>query len=68
MEKARDVVRERGITVEAYFTELASNIPLGRLGEPEEVAALAVFLCSRQARYMTGQSICVDGGMVRSIV
>ena len=42
---------------------LLSSIPLGRLGQAEEVAALAAFLCSEQAGYSTGQVIHVDGGM-----
>lgn len=65
--KARQVSEEEGISVEAYFARLSASVPLGRLGDPEEVAALAVFLCSKQAGYITGQSICVDGGLVRSI-
>jgi 3-oxoacyl-[acyl-carrier protein] reductase len=39
-------------------------IPMGRFGEPEDVANLVVFLSSEQASYLTGQTICVDGGMV----
>jgi 3-oxoacyl-[acyl-carrier protein] reductase len=39
-------------------------IPVGRFGEPKDVADLAVFLSSEQASYLTGQTICVDGGMV----
>ena len=42
---------------------LLGSIPLGRLGQAEEVAALAAFLCSEKADYMTGQVIHVDGGM-----
>jgi len=42
------------------------EIPQRRLGEPEEVAATVVFLCSDQARYINGQSINVDGGKVMS--
>jgi 3-oxoacyl-[acyl-carrier protein] reductase len=38
-------------------------IPFGRIGEPEEIADLAAFLASDQARYITGQVIAVDGGM-----
>ncbi len=38
-------------------------IPMGRFGEPEEVAPLIVFLCSEAARYMTGDVLRVDGGM-----
>ncbi|HEV8672946.1 MAG TPA: SDR family oxidoreductase [Methylomirabilota bacterium] len=43
--------------------ELIAAIPLGRLGEPEEVAALVGFLCSDGARYITGQVIGADGGL-----
>jgi 3-oxoacyl-[acyl-carrier protein] reductase len=45
---------------------LAEKIPLRRLGEPEEVAALVVFLASAQAGYITGQAIAVDGGVNQS--
>jgi 3-oxoacyl-[acyl-carrier protein] reductase len=40
-------------------------IPLGRFGQAEEVAALVAFLASREAAYITGQTICVDGGINR---
>lgn len=40
------------------------NIPLGRIGEPEELTGTAVFLASEDARYITGQMIVVDGGML----
>jgi len=42
--------------------ELLSKIPLGRQGEPEDVADVAVFLASDAARYVTGETIVVDGG------
>ena len=38
-------------------------IPLKRFGEPKEIAAAVAFLCSDDAAYLTGQVICVDGGM-----
>jgi 3-oxoacyl-[acyl-carrier protein] reductase len=39
-----------------------SGVPLGRLGEPEEVAALILFLASSEARYITGQTLHINGG------
>src|SRR4051794_24609148 len=38
--------------------------PLGRVGDPEDIAAVVVFLCSALARYITGQVLVVDGGMI----
>jgi 3-oxoacyl-[acyl-carrier protein] reductase len=43
------------------------NIPAGRLGTVEELAAAAVFLCSQQAAYITGTTLLVDGGLTRSV-
>jgi len=45
--------------------ELVKNIPLGRFGNPEEVAKVAAFLASDNSSYITGQTIVVDGGEVR---
>lgn len=44
------------------------DIPVGRLGEPEEIAAVIVFLCSARASYVTGQFIVVDGGGLKSLL
>ncbi len=44
------------------------EIPMGRLGEPREFAALAAFLASDRASYITGSSIAVDGGWIRSLL
>lgn len=46
---------------------MGPKIPAGRLGEPEEFAALAAFLASGRASYITGQAIAVDGGLLQSI-
>ena len=48
---------------EAAKKQIEDKIPLGRLGNPSEIAELAAFLASDRASYITGQVICVDGGM-----
>ncbi len=48
----------------AYYDTIIASTPLGRIGEPEEVAAAVVFLCLPVASYITGQCIGVDGGFV----
>jgi len=40
-----------------------SQTPLGRIGEPKEVSSLVAFLCLPVSSYITGQTICVDGGV-----
>ena len=47
---------------ETHLERLASEIPMGRLGTPEEVGELVAFLASDEAKYMTGASIVLDGG------
>jgi len=44
--------------------QVMNQIPLGRIGKPEEVAKAVVFLASKEASYITGQTLNVDGGMV----
>jgi NAD(P)-dependent dehydrogenase (short-subunit alcohol dehydrogenase family) len=41
-----------------------SEIPLGRLGEPSEVAAMAAFICSDEANYITGEIVDINGGQL----
>lgn len=60
--------RREGVTREAALTKWESEIPMGRLGEPREFAALAAFLASDRASYITGQSIAVDGGWIRGLI
>ena len=56
------LAKERNITVAEATQDMTNRIPLGRFGEPSEMAALVAFLCSDQARMVTGQSIPVGGG------
>jgi 3-oxoacyl-[acyl-carrier protein] reductase len=57
----------KDIDPEEALKERAKNIPLGRIGKPEELAALVTFLASEQAAYISGTTIQVDGGANRSI-
>jgi len=52
----------RGLSWEAWKKDAAKGVPLGRIGKAAEFAALATFLCSDQASYVTGTAINVDGG------
>ena len=47
---------------------LVAKIPMGRVGKPEEVAALVAWLASDEAAYATGQSYILDGGMTQQVV
>nr|WP_237691003.1 SDR family oxidoreductase [Paenibacillus caui] len=56
-----------GKSVEQVEIDSKANIPLGRYGNPEEFGKVVAFLASDAASYMTGSSILVDGGMIKSI-
>lgn len=59
---ATDMLRSAVLTNEAAKTRILSRTPLGRLGEPAEVARIAVFLASDDASYLTGSTVYPDGG------
>jgi 3-oxoacyl-[acyl-carrier protein] reductase len=61
---AAQAARKAGTTREDELEAAGSKVPLGRLGEPDEVAAVIVFLCSEQAADVAGASWSVDGGTV----
>jgi NAD(P)-dependent dehydrogenase (short-subunit alcohol dehydrogenase family) len=52
-----------GVSAEDYYRQTAKDIPLGRVGEAEEVASVIAFLASDAASYVTGTSINLDGGL-----
>jgi len=58
----------KGTTAKDELTAFAGQVPAGRLGRPEELAALVAFLASDQAAYITGSSIAVDGGTHRGLL
>ncbi len=59
---ATELLKSAVLTNEAAKNRILSRTPLGRLGEPEEVARLAVFLASDDASYLTGTTVYPDGG------
>lgn len=60
--------KELGISVEEGLAQRAAETAVGRIGEPKELAYLVAFLASGKASYITGTTILVDGGLVRSVL
>jgi 3-oxoacyl-[acyl-carrier protein] reductase len=60
--------RQAGLPVEEYVARGAREVPLGRIGTPEEFADVLVFLASERAAYVTGVALQVDGGLVRALL
>ena len=57
----------RGTSLDELLKARVKDIPLQRLGRPEEVAGVVVFLASEQSSYMTGTCVTVDGGVTRGV-
>ena len=66
-ELAQMMAAKEGISAADFQARWEKEIPMGRLGEPHEFAALAAFLVSERASYITGTSIQVDGGWTKSL-
>ena len=60
--------KELGISVEDALALRAEDTAVGRVGEPVELANLVAFLASDKSTYITGTTILVDGGLVRSVM
>lgn len=67
-ELAQMMAEKQGISADEFRGKWEKEIPMGRLGEPREFAALAAFLVSERASYITGTSIQVDGGWIKSLL
>jgi 3-oxoacyl-[acyl-carrier protein] reductase len=63
----REHAAAHGMGHQEAIAEAGEAIPAGRLGQVAEFGPLCAFLCSDRARYITGQSIGVDGGLVRCL-
>ena len=64
----RSTARSRASRAEQAKAKSMPTIPMGRYGEPEEFGRVAAFLLSDAASYMTGATVQVDGGLIRSVL
>jgi 3-oxoacyl-[acyl-carrier protein] reductase len=67
-ELAAAATKRTGATRESIFESYRAGTPVGRIGSPEEIAAVVAFLASERASYVTGQAILVDGGRAGTLL
>ena len=65
---AGSIAQRKGADKATAYAQWEHEIPMGRVGEPREFAALVTFLASERASYITGTSVPVDGGGIRSLL
>lgn len=65
---ANDRAEKEGKSFDEVISSMGSDVPVGRIGRPEELADLAVFLASERASYITGTTIQVDGGLTKGLL
>ena len=63
----RAMAQRQNVTIEEVSKRLANQVPVGRIGDPAEFGAIAAFLASAHAGYITGSMIRVEGGTIRSV-
>jgi 3-oxoacyl-[acyl-carrier protein] reductase len=61
------IAEQKGLTYEQHIADRVSQWPVRRMGQPEDMANAAAFLCSDLAGYITGQVLVVDGGNIKSL-
>lgn len=67
-ELSEAIAARNKVSVESVVDEWKQEIPAGRIGSPEEFAAVVTFLASERASYVNGTSIAIDGGIVRGLL
>jgi len=68
LSNVRSRAKELGISVEEAVAQRAAETAVGRVGDPREMAYLVAFLASSRSSYITGTTMLVDGGLVRSVL
>ena len=70
-ERVGEILQARatgGSSLEDEMNKITRSVPMGRMAQPEELAAAIAFLCSERAGYITGVSLPVDGGAFRGLM